>query len=73
MVDVRALRERHRLSRKQFCELFHIPARTLQSWELGERNCPLYVLRMMETLLELADRVGDLEQYRKGGADDAAD
>lgn len=70
MLDVKELREKHRLSRAQFCDLFGIPYRTLQSWEIGERRCPQYVLRMMETLLELGERRGALDRIRNGGAED---
>lgn len=65
--DVKALRERHGLTRKQFCEALEIPYRTVQAWELGDRSCPLYTFRMMKKLLELAERFGNLEQLRKGG------
>ena len=68
MNDVRSLREKYGLSRQQFCDVFEIPYRTLQSWELGLRVCPVYVFRMMEQLLELSARLGGLEAFKKGGA-----
>lgn len=67
MDDVKLLRERFGLSREQFCDAFCVPYRTLQSWELGKRRCPLYVFRMMEMLLELSERSGGLEAFKKGG------
>ena len=67
MNDVKDLRERFGLTREQFCEGFEIPYRTLQSWELGARRCPLYVFRMMEMLLELSERSGGLEAFKNGG------
>lgn len=70
MGDVKQLRERFGLSREQFCDVFCIPYRTLQSWELGLRRCPLYVFRMMEMLLELSDRWGGLEAFKNGGSED---
>jgi DNA-binding transcriptional regulator YiaG len=66
MGDVKHLRERFGLTREQFCDAFCIPYRTLQSWELGLRCCPLYVFRMMEMLLELSERTGGLEAFKKG-------
>lgn len=42
------LRESTGMSRKEFCEYFGIPYRTLQDWELGNRKVPEYVFRMME-------------------------
>ena len=69
MGDVKRLREKYGLSRDQFCDAFCIPYRTLQSWELGARRCPLYVFRMMEMLLELSERTGGLEAFKKGGSE----
>lgn len=42
------LRERSGMSRQQFIEYFNIPYRTIQSWELGDRQCPEYLLTLME-------------------------
>lgn len=73
--SIQALREQYGLSRKAFTEKFNIPYRTLQSWELGERNCPEYVLSLIEDNLEANetmrsmyhslcdDCIGHLEQY----------
>ncbi len=36
------------MTRKEFCEYFEIPYRTLQDWELGNRKMPDYVLRLIE-------------------------
>lgn len=70
MGDVKNLRDRYGLTREQFCDVFCIPYRTLQSWELGVRRCPLYVLRMMEMLLELSERSGGLEAFKNGCGED---
>ena len=35
------------MTRKEFCEYFEIPYRTLQDWELGSRKMPDYLLRLM--------------------------
>jgi len=51
--SVKDLRERYDLTRRQFADLFGIPLRTVQSWEIGTRSCPAYVFRMMERLLEV--------------------
>lgn len=66
MINIKDLREHYQLSRQQFSDLFCIPVRTVQSWELGDRSCPLYVFRMMEELLEIYKRSGALEGFRKG-------
>ena len=64
--DIRVLRERYGLSRKQFCEALEIPYRTVQAWELGDRSCPLYTYMMIKKLLELSDRFGGLEAFKNG-------
>ena len=46
------LREASGMSPNQFCEYFVIPYRTIQSWELGDRQCPQYLLDLMEYKLK---------------------
>ncbi|MDE5873375.1 MAG: transcriptional regulator [Lachnospiraceae bacterium] len=41
------LRESTGMNRRQFCEYFGIPYRTVQDWELGNRKMPDYLLRLM--------------------------
>jgi hypothetical protein len=36
------------MSRQEFAEFFSIPYRTLQNWELGTRECPEYLLKLIE-------------------------
>ena len=35
------------MNRKEYAEYFEIPYRTIQSWELGDRDCPEYLLKLM--------------------------
>ena len=54
------LREASGMTRTQFAEYFCIPYRTIQSWELGDRKCPEYLLKLMEYKLKtsaLLDRI----------------
>ena len=46
-MNIKELREQYNLSRQQFCEYFHIPYRTLQDWELGNRKCPDYLFDLI--------------------------
>ena len=46
------LRERSGMTRSQFAEYFEIPYRTVQSWELEERKCPDYLLKLIEYKLK---------------------
>lgn len=41
------LRESTGMNRRQFCDYFGIPYRTVQDWELGNRKMPDYLLRLM--------------------------
>ena len=45
---VKELRELTGMNRKEFCEYFQIPYQTVTDWELGHRNAPDYVLRLLE-------------------------
>lgn len=45
---VKDLRESTGMNRKEFCEYFGIPYRTVTEWERGTRKMPEYVLRMIE-------------------------
>lgn len=65
MSDIKNLRERYQLTRPQFADLFCIPVRTVQSWELGDRACPYYMFRMMEELLMFYLATGQLDAFRE--------
>lgn len=57
MIDKRKaitdLRKETGMNRKEFCEYFQIPYRTMQSWELGERELPDYLLRLLAYRVKL--------------------
>ena len=36
------------LNRKEFCEKYNIPYRTVTEWERGNRMAPDYVVRLLE-------------------------
>ena len=50
--DFKRFRELSGMTRKEFCDYFGIPYRTVQDWELGNRNCPGYLLDLMRYKLE---------------------
>ena len=50
---IKELRRKIGLSQTKFGELFGIPMRTIQDWELGYRTPPEYVINMIEELLYL--------------------
>ena len=41
------LRRQTGMNRREFAEYFGIPYRTVQDWELGNRQMPEYLLRLM--------------------------
>ena len=47
------LRKETGMNRKQFCEYFDIPYRTVTDWELGNRQMPEYLLRLMKYKVEV--------------------
>ena len=46
--EVRNLRDKMAMNRKEFCDYYAIPYRTVVDWEAGKRKMPEYVLRLME-------------------------
>ena len=51
-MELKELRELSGMSRVEFAEYFGIPYRTVQKWELGERECTPYLLGLMRYKLE---------------------
>jgi DNA-binding transcriptional regulator YiaG len=48
MKTLKELRELSGMTRTQFAEYFDIPYRTIQDWELGNRECKQYFIDLME-------------------------
>lgn len=45
---IKSLRKELGLSQIKFANKLTIPLRTVQAWELGERHCPAYIIRLIE-------------------------
>ena len=45
--QLRELRSKTGMNRRVFAEYFGIPYRTVQDWELGNREMPEYLLRLI--------------------------
>ncbi len=45
---IKELRESTGMNRREFCEYFDIPYRTVTEWERDNRHAPGYVLRLLE-------------------------
>ena len=57
-IKIRELRETTGMNRKEFCDFFRIPYRTVTDWERGERHAPEYVLRLLEYYIQ-TQRLGN--------------
>ncbi len=63
---VKALREEMQLNRREFCDYFSIPYRTVQDWECGKRVMPDYVLRLLEYKIRMDQMLqGDVSSNAK--------
>ncbi len=56
---MKELRESTGLNRKEFCEKFDIPYRTMTEWELGHRNAPPYVLRLLTYYINMQKQLAE--------------
>ena len=55
--SMKELRESTGLNRKEFCEKFDIPYRTMTEWELGHRVAPPYVYRLLSYYVEMQEKL----------------
>lgn len=51
MATVKQLREITNMSQRDFAKRFSIPVRTLQEWEQGRSNPPVYVIEMLREII----------------------
>ncbi|MDO4501339.1 MAG: helix-turn-helix transcriptional regulator [Erysipelotrichaceae bacterium] len=56
-MQIKMLRESTGMNRKDFCEHFDIPYRTVTEWERGTRNAPDYVLRLLAYYIRMENMV----------------
>lgn len=56
-MTIKEIRDLLGVSRAEFSRRYHIPTRTLESWESGERIPPQYVLELLERVVK--------DDYRK--------
>lgn len=71
---MRELREKTGMSARQFSDFLNIPYRTLQNWEAGSRNCPVYVKELAEYKLRKEGLLiaGEAESNPAGSAEKEA-
>ena len=58
------LRESMGLNRKEFCEHFGIPYRTVTEWERDNRHAPEYVLRLLEYYIRMEKLIKEKEEEK---------
>lgn len=51
-MEVKELRGLTGLSQQKFGDLYSIPKRTLQNWELGVNDCPIYFRLALERMVK---------------------
>lgn len=54
---IKELREMTGMNRREFCDYFDIPYRTVTEWERDNRHAPEYVLRLLEYYIRM-EKVG---------------
>ncbi len=64
---IRELRESTGMNRKEFCEFFGIPYRTVSDWERSERHAPDYVIRLLEHYILVENMGGKAKKEEENG------
>lgn len=49
-MEIKELRNKMKMSQRQFAEYFGIPIRTIQCWEIGQRKPPDYIPKLLKRL-----------------------
>ncbi len=64
---IKELRESTGMNRKEFCDYFQIPYRTVTEWERDNRHAPEYVVRLLEYYIRMEKMVNmkENEGYEK--------
>lgn len=62
---IKELRKDLHLNRREFCDYFNIPYRTVQDWECGKRTMPDYVLRLLEYKIRTDEKLIEQRLERK--------
>ncbi len=50
-MTIKEMRTASGMTQQQFSDLFSIPKRSIENWEGGKRECPGYLLRLIEYYL----------------------
>ena len=55
--QIKELREKMGMNRREFCDYYGIPYRTVQDWETGKRELPDYLLRLIIYRAEIENAI----------------
>ena len=55
-MNIKEIREKTGLNKKEFSEKYCIPYRTIQNWEDGQRNPPEYVVTLLARVVEFENK-----------------
>ncbi|NLA70182.1 MAG: helix-turn-helix transcriptional regulator [Clostridiales bacterium] len=55
-MNIKEIREKTGLNKKEFSEKYCIPYRTIQNWEDGQRNPPEYVVMLLARVVEFENK-----------------
>ena len=61
-MNFKELRNKYGLSLIEVSKRYNIPYRTVQNWDAGVRNCPVYVLELLEHRI-----IADLKNEAENG------
>ena len=59
---IKELRKMTGMNRREFCEYFEIPYRTVTEWERNTRHAPEYVLRLLEYYIRMEKLMKEKEK-----------
>lgn len=51
-MNIKEIRNLTGLNKTDFGKKYNIPYRSIQNWELGARECPVYVLQLLERVVK---------------------
>lgn len=51
-MTIKEMRTASGMTQQQFSEMLQIPKRSIENWEGGKRECPEYLLRLIEYYLK---------------------
>ena len=55
--EIKNLRQRTGLTQAKFADKFFIPKHNIETWEMGIRKPPVYVVKMIALILDYEDKL----------------